>query len=66
MILKIFGGEMEIDWQDAQKVIREELNTWSKEALIQFIIDKDNEVLDLEEEFREEITENFKPDDWEE
>lgn len=66
MILKIFGGEVEITWKEAEKVIREELNKMSKEELIQFIIDNDGYKYDLEEEFREQITESIKPDCWEE
>ena len=65
MILNMFGGEVEITWQEAEKVIRKELNKMSKEELIQFIIDNDCQKYDLEEEFREQIIESVKPDCWE-
>ena len=66
MILNIFNGEVEIDWEDAKKVIKEELNKMSKEELITLLFDRDGEYLDLEEYFREEITQHYIPDCWEE
>ena len=65
MILNIFNGEVEIDWEDAEKVIKEELNKLSKEELIQFILDNDCTEYDLEEEFREQITVYYASDCWE-
>lgn len=62
MILNIFGGEVEIDSYEANKIILKELNKLSKGELINLLMDRDGEYLDLEEYFREEITEQIKPD----
>ena len=66
MIFKAYGGFIEIDWEEVKDVIKQELNKMSKEKLVQFIMERDGEIIELHKEFKDEIVENYVKDCWEE
>ena len=66
MIFKAYGGFVEIEWEEVKEVIKQELNKMSKEKLVQFIMERDGELIELHKEFKDEIVENYVKDCWEE
>lgn len=52
--------EFEVDWYEVEDALKHILSDYSKEDLIKIIIDFDSEAVDLQQFFKDELTEYFR------